>query len=164
LKSGRYTKLIAFATFAALCLLPGEAFGISWLNHATSVSTPEKWIAPPTLSDTLLLIEDTGVARISPEEPASASRNGIGPSWYGAVSGHSTHSAPVPQPGGLLIVAVAASWLVTCITRNRRRTVHYGRNWTTPSPARPSLREEAELGLLGSRRDVLLDTRVGAKH
>lgn len=165
LKSGRYISFIALAVFVALCLVPGEAFGLNWLNRATSNSTSLRSIAPPTPHNTLSFLGDAGVVSAVPNEWTSVSLNGAGqPNWYEATSDDGTASSPVPRSGGLLIVAVAASWLVTCITRNRRGTVHYGRDWTMPSSVHPSLREEADLGLLGSRRDVSLDTRVGAKH
>jgi hypothetical protein len=160
LKSGRCILSIALMLFVTLCLLPGEAFGLTWLDHATSSPNGRNWIAPPTLS----VQRDMGVVNSASTEWPSVWLTGIRQSWYETASNYDTASGPVPQSGGMLIVAVAASWLVTCISRRRRTTVHYRRDWTMPAYARPSLREESRLGLLRSRHDVSLDNRVGAKR
>jgi hypothetical protein len=165
LRSKCHLQLILLVPLAALCLLPTEASG-------RNASTPG-WIAPqsvrqdvapPPLADFsspgLVFPSDYAPVAVSPEEL----RNDGGLSWYQELSSQSSPSDRIPRSGGLLIVAVAASWLVTCVTRNRRRTVYYGADWTIPNPARPSLREEIELGLLRPDREVPLDDRVGAKR
>jgi hypothetical protein len=165
LRSRHHLKLILFVPLAALVLVPMQA-------SCNDASTPG-WIVPQTIQQnvapsTLTDIASPGLVLPSDHTLATFSSEELGKdgerTWYEELSSQSSPSDRIPRSGGLLIVAVAASWLVTCVTRNRRKTVYYGADWIIPHPARPSLREEIELGLLRPDREVLLDDRVGAKR
>lgn len=165
MRSRHLLQLVLIVLLAAICLIPAEASAtnassLGWLAHQSIGQN----VAPSPLADAnsprLVFPSNYAPATVSPELLES---NG-GKTWYEELSSQSSPSDRIPRSGGLLIVAVAASWLVTCVTRNRRRTVYYGADWAVPSPVRPSLREEIELGLLRPVRDIPLDDRVGAKR
>ncbi|MDO8587279.1 MAG: hypothetical protein Q7T82_09590 [Armatimonadota bacterium] len=75
----------------------------------------------------------------------------FGASWFDA-SYTVDAPAPVPEHGGLLVLAVATSWVVTCVVKSGRRAVNYKNGRVVRASEQPLLGERVELGLAGSRR------------
>jgi hypothetical protein len=160
LKSARFgTIIVVMALAATVCLLSGPAFGEVCAAQsgpgvaATTWSLPGNtcaWLSPQSLG----YAGKTTARRNTPTGSGLAFRR---PTSWAAPSErkpeeHNAKHPPAParcrELGGMLILTVAASWLVTLMMRNGRRTVYY-RNGLT---ARTSFSEEIELGFSGVRR------------
>lgn len=139
---------------------------------------PEKYSSPPALAPgssavftftfdpTAPLINSTGrqpeglaflahVAAVS-EVPivegnvrhwTAASAAQYGSSWH-----DTSTSQIIPEPSGALVLAIAGSWLITCLIRNRKRAANYRHGITVRSYGPASFAKRIEIGMAGIRR------------